>query len=138
MKDQKHGPGKFWIVWSSPRANLPGSASASNQNILQKPSHEGSVSSSTHDPGGHLATSLAARNERQPAVRKCHIDCLSCLDLLHSLEVKSNITGRTFSSINVKSYLQNLRYTICRWKYYTSKFDNEYSSNRQKRFWTFY
>ena len=89
MKDRKQGPGKFWIVLSPPRANPPGSATALNQKILQKPSHEGSVSSSTHDPGGHLTTSLAARNERQPAVRKCHTDCLSCPDLLRSLEVKS-------------------------------------------------
>ena len=89
----------------SSRANPRGSASALNQNIPQQPSLKGSVSSSTQYPGGHLTTSLAVQNERQPAVRKCCKDCLSCPDLSRSLEVKSNITGRTYYSINVK-YLE--------------------------------
>ena len=50
------------------QANPPGSASASNQNIPQQPSHEGGISSSTQDPGGRLTTSLAMGNERQLAV----------------------------------------------------------------------
>ena len=73
---------------ASPRANPPGSALATNQNIPQQLSHEGGVSISVQDPGGRLATSLAAGNERQPEVRKCRIDCLSCPDLSRSLEVK--------------------------------------------------
>ena len=89
---------------ASPRANTPGSASASNQNILQQPFHEWCVSSSTQDPGSHLTTSLAVGNEREPAIRKCRVDCLSCPDLSRSLEAKSNITGRTHSSINIKSH----------------------------------
>ena len=71
---------------ASPWVNLPESVSASNQNIPQQPSHEGDVSSSTQDPGGHLTTSLTARNDLQPAVRKCRADCLSCPDLSHLLE----------------------------------------------------
>ena len=53
---------------ASPRANPPGSASASNKNITQQLSHEGSVSSNTQDPEGHLTTSFTAGNERQPEV----------------------------------------------------------------------
>ena len=87
-----------------PQANLPGSGSASYQNIPQQPSHKGDVSSSTQDPGGHLTTSLIVGNERQPAVCKCHVECLSCPDLSRSLEVRSKITGRTYSSINIKSH----------------------------------
>ena len=88
-------------AWTNP----PGSASASNLNIPQQPSDEGGVSSSTQDPGGHLTTtSLAAGNKRQPAVRKYLVDCLSCLHLSRSLEVKSNIIGRIYSSINIKSH----------------------------------
>ena len=75
-----------------------------NQNILKQPSHEGGVSSSTQDPGGCLATSLAAGNERQPAVCKCRADCLNCTDLSRSLEVKSNLTRRNYYSINIKSH----------------------------------
>ena len=85
---------------TSPRANPPGSALATNQNIPQQLSHEGGVSISVQDPGGRLTTSLAAGNERQPAVRKCRVDCLSYPDLPCSLEV----TGRTYSSINIKSH----------------------------------
>ena len=66
---------------ASPWVNLPESVSGSNQNTPQQPSHEGDVSSSTQDPGGRLTTSLAARNDLQPAVRKCHADYLSCPDL---------------------------------------------------------
>ena len=62
------------------------------------------VSSSTQDPGGHLTTSLATGNEREPAICKCREDCLSCPDISRSLEVKSNITKRTYSYINIKSY----------------------------------
>ena len=51
-----------------------------------------------------MTTSLAAGNERQLAVRKCRVYCLSCPDLSRSLEVKSNINGRTYSSINIKSH----------------------------------
>ena len=53
---------------------------------------------------GCLTTSLAAGNERQSAFGKCHVDCLSCADLSRSLEVKSNIIGRTYSSIKIKSH----------------------------------
>ena len=88
----------------SPRHNPPGPVSASNQNIPQQPFQEGGVSSSTQDPGGCLTTSLAAGNERQPAVRKSRGDCLSCTDLSSSLEVKSNMTWWTYSSINIKSH----------------------------------
>ena len=42
-------------------------------------------------------------NERQPAVCKCYVVCWNYPDLSRSLEVKSNITGRTYSSINIKS-----------------------------------
>ena len=83
-----------------PRVNRPESTSDSNQNIPQQPSHEEGVSSNTQDPGGRLTTSLAAGNERQPAVRKCRVDCLSYPDLSCSAEV----TGRTYSSINIKSH----------------------------------
>ena len=82
---------------TSPRANPPGSASVSNHNIPQQPSQEGGVSSSTQDPGGRLTTCLST-------VCKCHVDCLSCPDLSRSLEVKPNITERTYSSINIKSH----------------------------------
>ena len=88
---------------ASHRANPLGSTSTSNQNIPQQPCNKGAVSSSTQDPGGHLTTSLAAGNDRQPAICKCHVDCLNCPELSRSLEVKSNITGRTYSSINIKS-----------------------------------
>ena len=116
---------------ASPRANPSGSASASNKNIPQQHFQEEGVTSITQDPGGRLTTSLAAGNERQPAVRKSRTDVLSCPDPSRSLEVKSNLTGRTYSSINIKSheihckirnyiwelylsfYLQKLRYTIC-------------------------
>ena len=87
-----------------PRLITSGSVSASNQNIPQQPSHEGVVSSSTQGPGTCLTTSLAAWNERQPAVRICRVVCLNCPDLSSSLEVKSNITGRTYTSINIKSH----------------------------------
>ena len=50
-------------------------------NLLTK----GSVSGSTQD-------------------RKYSLNCLSCPDLLRFLEVKSNITGRSYSSINIKSH----------------------------------
>ena len=83
-----------------PWADPPGSALAANQNIPQQPSLEGGVSSSTQDPGGCLITSVVAGNERQPAVSKC-ADCLSCPDLSQSLEVKSNITRKNYSSINL-------------------------------------
>ena len=43
-------------------------------------------------------------NERQLAVPKCRVDCSSCPDLSSSLVVKSNITGRTYSSIKIKSH----------------------------------
>ena len=43
-------------------------------------------------------------NERQLAVPKCRVDCSSCPDLSSSLVVKSNITGRTYSSIKTKSH----------------------------------
>ena len=89
---------------ASARANPPGSASASNQNIPQQHSHEGGFSSSTQDPGGCLTSSLAEGNGRQPAVRNCRVDYLSCPDLSLSLEVKSNITRRTYSSVNTKSH----------------------------------
>ena len=70
------------------------------------------VSSSTQDPGGRLTTFLAVRNERQPAVRKCRVDCLSCPNLSRSLEVKSNITGRTYSSINIESHEIHCKITV--------------------------
>ena len=88
---------------ASPLANLPWSASASNQNIPEELSHEGNVINSTQDPAGCLTTSVAAGNDRQRAVRKCCTDCLSCLDRSLSLEVKSNITERTYSSMNIKT-----------------------------------
>ena len=88
----------------SPRHNPPGPASASNQNIPQQPFQEGGVSSSTQDPGDRLTTSLAAEHERQPVVRKYRGDCFSCPDLSSFLEVKSNITWRTYSFINIKSH----------------------------------
>ena len=88
----------------SPRANLPGSAQASFPNIPQQPSHEGGVSSSTQDPSGRLTTPLVAGNEKQPAVCKCHADCLSCPDQSKSLEVQSNLTRRVYSSTSCKSH----------------------------------
>ena len=110
---------------ASSRANPPRSASASNQNIPQA-SHGGGVSSSVQDPGGCLTNFLIAGNERQSVVCKCAVGCLSCPDLSRSLEVISNIAGRTYSSVNIKSheihckirtiltsYLQKLRYTLC-------------------------
>ena len=88
---------------ASPWANPLWSASASNQNIPEQLSQEDSVISSTQDPAGCLTTSLAAGNHWQQAVRKCCIDCLSCLDRSVSLEAKSNITERTYSSMNIKT-----------------------------------
>ena len=82
----------------------PGSASASDWNIPQQPFDEVDVGSSTQDHGGCLTTSLAVGNERKLAVPRCRIDCLSCPDLSRSLEVKPNITGRTYTSINIKSH----------------------------------
>ena len=67
---------------------------------------------STQDPGGRLTTFLAARNERQPTVRKCCVDCVSSPDLSRSLEVKSNITGRTYSSINIESHEIHCKITV--------------------------
>ena len=89
---------------ASPWANPSASASAWNQNTPQQLSQERGVSSSTQDPGGRLTTSLAAGNKRQPGVHKCREDCLSCPDLSHFLDVKSNVTGRIYSSINIKYY----------------------------------
>ena len=53
---------------ASPRANSHGSASASNQNIPQQPSHKGDVSISTQNPGGCLTKPLASGNEKQAAI----------------------------------------------------------------------
>ena len=87
----------------SPGTNTPRSVSASNQNIPPQPPHEGGAGSSTQDPGVHLTIALAALNERQLAVLKCCVDYFRCLDLSRSAEGKSNITGRAYSSINIKS-----------------------------------
>ena len=92
-----------------PQANPAVSASTSNQNIPEQSSHKVGVSSSAQDPGGCLTTSLVAGNERQPAVCKCRADCLNCPDLSHSLEVKSNLTRRTYYSINIKSHEINCK-----------------------------
>ena len=73
-------------AWTNP----PGPASASNLNIPQQPSEEGGVSSSTQDPGGHLTISLAAGNERQPAVRKYLVDCLSGSTTFFRSKIKHN------------------------------------------------
>lgn len=91
------------IFHSLTLSNTPRSVSASNQNISQQSPHEGGAGSSTQDPGGHLTTALAAGNEKQLAVRKCRADYFRCLDLSRSEEGKSNITGRVYSSINIKS-----------------------------------
>ena len=88
---------------ASPRTNTPRSISASNQNIPPQPPYEGGAGSSTQDPGVHLTTALAALNARQLAVLKCCVDYFRCLDLSPSAEGKSNITGRAYSSINIKS-----------------------------------
>ena len=100
MLDPKRGPGKPWFMWPFPRL-IP---LASNQNIPQRHSHEVVVNIGTQDAVGCLITSLAARNEKQPAAHKRHVNCWNCLDLSRSLEVKSNLTGRTYSSIHIKLY----------------------------------
>ena len=63
-----------------PWANPLSSVSASNQNIPQELSHKRGVISSTQDPAGCVTTSLAAGKDRQLAVCKCRVNCLSCLD----------------------------------------------------------
>ena len=95
------------------------------------------VGSSTQDHGGCLTTSLAVGNERQLAVPRCRIDCLSCPDLSRSLEVKPNITGKTYSSINIKSHEFIVKlgtlFIFLPAKvmvYNMSKHENEYSSKR--------
>ena len=60
-------------------------------------------SSRSMHPGSRLTASLAVGNERQPPVRKCCVHCLSFPDLSHSLQVKSNIIGRTYTPISIKS-----------------------------------
>ena len=57
---------------------------------------------STQELGGHLANPSAAGKERQPAVRKCRADCLSCPDTIRSKLVKSSVTGRSYSIVNIK------------------------------------
>ena len=61
-------------------------------------------SSSTQELGGRQITLLTTGNEKHLAVRKCSVDYLNCLDLSSFLEVKSNMTGRSYSSINIKSH----------------------------------
>ena len=89
---------------ASPRANPPRPASVLNLSIPQQPSNEGGVMDSIQENGGHLATPLAVGNERQPAVRKCRSDCLSCPDIVRSYTFVCNSTGRIHSTINIKPH----------------------------------
>ena len=89
---------------ASPWSNTPRSVSTSSQNIPQQSRHEGGAGSNTQDLRGHLTTALATGNERQLAVLKCRADYFRCLDLSRSVDGKSNITGRAYSSIDIKSH----------------------------------
>ena len=94
---------------ASPRANPPRSASVLDSNLPQQPSLEGGVDVNTQELGGRLVNPLAAGKERQPAVRKCRADCLSCPDTIRSQCVKSSVTGRSFSIINIKPHEINCK-----------------------------
>ena len=89
---------------ASPRANPPRSTSVLDSNLPQQPSLEGGVNTNTQELGGRLVNPLAAGKERQPAVRKCRADCLSCPDTVRSKFVSSSITGRSYSTINISPH----------------------------------
>ena len=44
---------------------------------------------------------------------KCRADCLNCPDVSCSLEVKSDLTGRAYSSVNIKSFESHCKVRKC-------------------------
>ena len=88
---------------ASSRANPPGQVSASPSELPQQPSLEGGVNLDDRAFGGRPSL-LAAGNERPLAVRICRADCLSCPALIRNTNFISNITGRKYSAIDLKSH----------------------------------
>ena len=102
LLDPKQGLDKPWIVWPSPKLIPLGLPQLQIRtflnNLLMK-----EVSVVVHrilEVAWLLLWLWGMRDSWQ--FRKCCVDCLSCPDLSRSLEVKPNITGRTYSSINIK------------------------------------
>ena len=87
---------------ASSRANPPGRVSTSQSERPQQPSSEGDVRRNNRTCGGR-PSSLAAGNERPPAVRvrTCRSDCLSCPALIREKEIKSFITGRKYTVLDI-------------------------------------
>ena len=103
---------------ASSRAHLPGRVSSLTSGISQQLSSERGVNPSLQAVGGSLALSLAAGNERPPAVHKCRSDCLTCPVLIKSKNFTSFVTGRTYSAIDIEPLmvhckLQNYIYMLC-------------------------
>ncbi len=87
---------------ASSRANPPGRVSTSRSELPQQPSSEGDVRRNNRTLGGR-PSSLAAGNERPPAVRvrTCRSDCLSCPALIRTKEIESYITGRKYTVLDI-------------------------------------
>ena len=111
-------------VWAAPRpcgllqGSPPGRVSSLTSGISQQLSSERGVNPSLQAVGGSLALSLAAGNERPPAVHKCRSDCLTCPVLIKSKNFTSFVTGQTYSAIDIEPFLvhcklKNYIYMLC-------------------------
>ena len=101
LLDPKQVLGKPWIVWPPPGLIPLGLPQLQIRTFLNNFLTKGIVI--VHKILEVVWLLLWLREMR--AVGKCCIDCLSCPNLSRSLEVKSNTTARTSSSINIKSLL---------------------------------
>ena len=100
---------------ASPRANPPRRTSTLNRMAQQ--SSEG-VKHGAKVAGGRRSMSLAGGRKRSSGqAHSCRSDCMTCPDLESSLEFSSNVTGRTYSAINISiskihCKLQNFIYLL--------------------------
>ena len=99
---------------ASSRVGTPGRVSSSpSERPQQQPSEQGGVSRNIREVGGVPASSLAAGNERPPAIRNCRADCKSCPDISRENICKSFITGRSHSLVDVDP-----NHVHCKWQNY--------------------
>ena len=100
---------------ASPRANPPRRASTQKRTSQQS---SGGVKDGAKAVGGRRSSLAGGRKRSTGQASSCNSsNCKTCPDLLHSLDFSSNVTGRSFSAVNVSIQeihckLQNFIYML--------------------------